>query len=1076
MNEIRKKLTPAEFYRTRRPEYFSDSQIIEEIKLPREVLSLEINNITTNQKENEFETMCRRLAEKFISPNLIPQVGPTGGGDGKTDSETYPVSSMISDRWFMPENGWEQNEKWAFAISAKKIWKSKAEDDIVKIIGTNREYTRIYFMTNQLPSSKKKKDSQDEFKDKYNIEVIILDGEWIIEKIYNNNLIDFVVDCLNLSPIYKSKTTIVGKNDFERIKRLEEIENYINRPSRYSEYDFQLVEDCLEAAVLSRMLERPRDEIEGKFDRAFRFCKKVNFEKQWIKLHYQRAWTYLNWFNDYDSFIKEYLSFKKHIVETTSIHDVQLYYNLYNLLKGSLTEINLSDFQLDLECEKSELLNLLDKFENNHQNPNSSLMAKTLKALLNLTHLLFSDQDLKPYFELLSTIFDECQGLLDYPFETYKSIVEELGKYINSYNEYDVLIDKIATVSEKRESELSAAEVFLKRGAQKADQKKYKGSIVYFGKAVFKLSKKESQYGMFLALIGLGFSYSEIGLFWAANNCYISAAFISMKEWSNSGKINKRLVECIYQLAGNELMIGRIPVFLSWHEMYFVLARYIEKDMDEQDIPPEVLFDGCLTSRLLNTDFSEVTKYITMPDLLENQGFILSKDCLLYLLGYHDLILNANQSDTFSTEEELNTFFQIAANKPFKSQMIYQTNFLSEKETCLFSKIIGCEFKLFFESNIEMLMVAETLLSFLESFFATALENVFPKFESITIHINEKKQNSFLEFDKKNISNIYTIDVKKFNALDEENDSLGNLIFEFSAHILIHNFYINDPNSFIENLFMKEEINERLSIIINHRKFLQYILGDNLKFYLKDWFKNKEYKEYPLIRTEAINLENERIKDTSDTQFQNNKQRHDKRKLLSIIDIELWDEAGWSGFGVINDPVYGFGFFLCFVNGDIGKKIFDNLIDRIGSDDKNETIRLSIIKGINKQQPYWYRVQIGTNIINSTTDENNIYYLISRIHELTPVDSRNLDYGINVFNSQKKYKLYPASKTDDLHGFQVHFEKGILKRELIIRNAWEINENDFEAMAINKNDEPLIPTDIFDAPILKVLGKKNNQK
>ena len=94
--------TPSQFYRQRRPENFSDSEIIWEYKLPKEVLSLELNNITTNQKENEFEILCRKLAEKLITPNLIPQVGPTGGGDGKTVSETHPVSSSISERWFVP--------------------------------------------------------------------------------------------------------------------------------------------------------------------------------------------------------------------------------------------------------------------------------------------------------------------------------------------------------------------------------------------------------------------------------------------------------------------------------------------------------------------------------------------------------------------------------------------------------------------------------------------------------------------------------------------------------------------------------------------------------------------------------------------------------------------------------------------------------------------------------------------------------------------------------------------------------------------------------------------------------------
>lgn len=171
--------TPSEFYRKIRPEYFSDSEKIYEVKLPREHFAYELSQISTNQKQDAFETLGRRLAEKFISPNLIPQVGPTGGGDGKTDSETYPVSEAISERWFIPENSWNKNENWAFAISAKQDWKSKIRSDVDKIVKTNRGYTKIFFITNQQIASKKKKETQDDLRKEYDIEIIILDGEWI---------------------------------------------------------------------------------------------------------------------------------------------------------------------------------------------------------------------------------------------------------------------------------------------------------------------------------------------------------------------------------------------------------------------------------------------------------------------------------------------------------------------------------------------------------------------------------------------------------------------------------------------------------------------------------------------------------------------------------------------------------------------------------------------------------------------------------------------------------------------------------------------------------------------------------
>lgn len=138
MEKTNKRKTPSEFYKMIRPEFFSDSETTYKVQLPREHLAYELSQISTNQKQDAFETLCRRLAELFIAPNLVPQVGPTGGGDGKTDFETHPVSASISERLFVPDNGWNKDENWAFAISSKREWKGKAKSDIIKISETNR--------------------------------------------------------------------------------------------------------------------------------------------------------------------------------------------------------------------------------------------------------------------------------------------------------------------------------------------------------------------------------------------------------------------------------------------------------------------------------------------------------------------------------------------------------------------------------------------------------------------------------------------------------------------------------------------------------------------------------------------------------------------------------------------------------------------------------------------------------------------------------------------------------------------------------------------------------------------------
>jgi hypothetical protein len=86
--------------RARHPDLFSDTKTIEYAYLDRAMLDHHLDTLTSRKQELVFERFARKLAEKEICPNLVPQTGPTGGGDSKVDTETYPVSEEIAARWY----------------------------------------------------------------------------------------------------------------------------------------------------------------------------------------------------------------------------------------------------------------------------------------------------------------------------------------------------------------------------------------------------------------------------------------------------------------------------------------------------------------------------------------------------------------------------------------------------------------------------------------------------------------------------------------------------------------------------------------------------------------------------------------------------------------------------------------------------------------------------------------------------------------------------------------------------------------------------------------------------------------
>ena len=129
--------SPKAFLKARRPERFSDSVVQEVAELDRSLLEYHLDSLTSRGQETDFERFARRLCEREICPNLLPQTGPTGGGDSKVDFETYPVTDRLALAWYVGVDSGASHERWAFAFSAKEDWRPKVRSDVAKGVTGN---------------------------------------------------------------------------------------------------------------------------------------------------------------------------------------------------------------------------------------------------------------------------------------------------------------------------------------------------------------------------------------------------------------------------------------------------------------------------------------------------------------------------------------------------------------------------------------------------------------------------------------------------------------------------------------------------------------------------------------------------------------------------------------------------------------------------------------------------------------------------------------------------------------------------------------------------------------------------
>ena len=248
---------------------------------------------------------------------------------------------------------------------------------------------------------------------------------------------------------------------------------------------------------------------------------------------------------------------------------------------------------------------------------------------------------------------------------------------------------------------------------------------------------------------------------------------------------------------------------------------------------------------------------------------------------------------------------------------------------------------------------------------------------------------------------------------------------------------------------------------------------------MKDWINDK-ISEFNLLRTESPILIDKELQKLDTKKVEEKKPNfkntsHKKIKAETIINNELWDNATWKAFGYFSSEDIPFGLLISFENGKFGQEIFKEWIGKFGTEDVNEIISITIIKGIDKNNPYWYKIFISKNVDKKLLDEGKLVSLSSRFHRMEPHTNTNLNNIIYGYERCKKYIFAPAGIGTNFN-IVPYLELGILKTELKIINAWEIGIDDFEKVVITAEDNPIIPNNIKNAPILQVLEEKKGVK
>lgn len=199
--------------------------------------------------------------------------------------------------------------------------------------------------------------------------------------------------------------------------------------------------------------------------------------------------------------------------------------------------------------------------------------------------------------------------------------------------------------------------------------------------------------------------------------------------------------------------------------------------------------------------------------------------------------------------------------------------------------------------------------------------------------------------------------------------------------------------------------------------------------------------------------------------------KHKDQKVISLINIPLWDKANWKAIAYMQLPQTLPIMALGFGNAQAAIGIFQGLKKRLGGVDTDELLRITIITGVDKAHPSYYRVVISTNLKSRAIPNSNYFVLISRVQNMEPPDLTNLNNFLDIYRRVGKYVILPAYFVSDKSFPEPLWDFGIVKAQLIVRNAWEIGRHDPDVVAIHDGDDPIIPEEVKDAPVIQALHR-----
>lgn len=1017
------------------PEQFSDSSERALYRLSRDVLEQRLETLTARNDMQAFERFAKALCERFVCPFLKPATGPEGGGDGKVDTETIKTSEEVVERHFVGRAD-RGHERWGFAFSAKQDWKAKARADVAGMVGTGRGYTTAFFVTSRYARSKDRSELQDSLAAQHNVTVEILDRNWIIDHVIEKDARDLAFIYLGIGEeVEESK---IGPLDRERRERMASMDRQIEAPDWAEEAPLAVVQCALDAAVLSRELERPRYETDGRFERAIRLADRYGTDRDCLSARYEKLWTALHWFDDVGAVRDGYLDIEERALALNHASSIEKASNLLLGLSGPFAQTTSAGAMIDVEAAWSRLETRLEAMRDEETRPNNRLTAQTLLLIRGIMVDLQAGNrhSIEVRLSEIVEIVDAARGLMEYDFDRLEQLVELLGEVIGGDAGLSHVIDHLGDALQQRRGETARGMLYLRRARQLNIEEDRFELIRRLGTVVECLTKEEHLGELVEAAYMLAVAYRGAGLPWAARAAALFGLAAIVVQAEKSVVPPKEILPTFLLLGWIDLELGLVAELLDVVAVLRGILVSLPFDEASKSRARETLqsFDFTLGGQFLNAREGKLSAFECLPDVLMAMELPAASTSLLYALGYEEEALGPAIEDR---EANLEILARLAVQP---ACALPSQGLIGEFDGpfAFTADVLGLRLTISGDEGSRCALVAQLLISMTETMLATGFEAGFAAHREryeLRVKMNEAISAPRPSFDESAALSLLEWPADWNPAEPQTASEARNAFLTTVANIIDQTCILKDGNTSLEKLLSDDTAFSRLMTPLGLGVSLSRVLNEapvTPASFVDHWRANppRLFPVRSVLPLPEVSAPERPMSDDRKNQPFGFIRSHREIKTRSLIDVPLWDAAKWKGVAVMKlslsaPPILA----LMFDNPDAGGRIFETWRTRFGPEDKAGELLVTIVTDLPKHPQCHYAIMLTTNL-EARPMLGEMLFVVARSLIMEAKSEENLQLFLRDWRQAGAFLLGGASMPQGGKPPELQKDKTILKRHL----------------------------------------------